>query len=427
MYGRSVRAVDLALSRLTRTGLLSLLVTAGLCGGLVSLSGCGEEETTSTTAPVGGALPEATREKLDAAVRKSFPQAAAPGAVIGVQTPDGKWVKAVGVADDETGEPMKASLHVRVGSVTKTFTGTALMQLVENGDVSLDDPVADYVPDVPRGEKITLRQIADMTSGIASYTQQDSFTDVLFSRPETVWTPEEVLEIGVDVPPLFKPGTQFDYSNTNTILVGKVIEKVTGQPLEEVFREQIFEPLGLTQTSWPGKSPELPEPYSHGYTLQGQPPDQPADATNWNPSWGWAAGELVSAMDDMLVYGRALGTGEGLLAPEIQEQRLASLNGDIPPLNEENKYGVGLSSAGGWIGHTGTLPGYNTTVYYHPDIDTTVIVEANSDVARGSCEGKTTFTDDDAELQTLACADPAQRVFAAVADALGQPFPLLPG
>jgi D-alanyl-D-alanine carboxypeptidase len=406
---------------------LSLLAVASILSGLILLSGCGDDETTSTAAAPSGPLPESTQKELEAAVNDSFPKAAAPGAVIAVQTPEGRWIKAVGVAKDKTDEPMEPGLHVRIGSVTKTFTGTALMRLAEKGELSLDDPISDYVADVPRGGKITLSQLADMTSGIQSYTKQDAFTDVLFNHPEKVWTPDEVLEIGIAEPPLFKPGTEFDYSNTNTVLLGLAIEKVTGETLGEVFSEQIFEPLGLTSTSWPGKSAEMPEPYANGYTLQGQPPDEPADATFFNPSWGFAAGDLISNADDMLVYGRALGTGEGLLTPEFQEQRIASLNADIPPLDENNQYGIGISSNHGWLGHTGSLQGYNTTVYYHPDIDTTVVVEATSDIARGACEAKPTLSSDSPELQRESCADPGQRIFAAVAEALGRPFEPAPG
>jgi D-alanyl-D-alanine carboxypeptidase len=404
------------------------LAVASLAAGLILLSGCGDDDdsTTSATATPSG-LPEATQAKLDAAVQKSFKEAAAPGAVVGVQTPEGKWVKAIGIAEDGTDQPMEPDLHVRIGSVTKTFTGSALMQLVGDGTISLEDPIADYVPNVPNGENITVLQVADMTSGIASYTREDAFTDVLFTKPETVWTPEEVLNIGLAAPPLFQAGTEFDYSNTNTVLIGLAIEKVTGQPLEEVFKDRIFEPLGLDETSWPGDSPDIPEPYSHGYTLQGQPPGEPGDATNWNPSWGWAAGELISSLDDLLVYGRALGTGEGLLSPELQDQRLASMDREVPPLTETNRYGIQINGNVDWIGHVGTLPGYNTTVFYNPKIDTTVVVAANSDIARGSCEGKDTLPTDTPELQTLACADPATRIMGAVARVLGQPFELAPG
>ena len=403
---------------------MSLLAVASIGSGLIVLSGCG---ATSASAAPGGALPESTQKELDAAVEDSFPKAATPGAVVAVQTPEGKWIKTVGIAQDNTDQPMEPDLHVRIGSVTKTFTGTALMQLAEKGELSLDDPISDYVPDVPRGGKITLRQLADMTTGIASYTKEDAFTDILFTRPETVWTPDELLEIAFAEPPLFKPGTEFDYSNTNTMLLGLAIEKVTGKTLGEVFSEQIFEPLGLASTSWPGRSAEMPEPYANGYTLQGQPPDEPADATLWNPSWAFAAGELISNADDMLVYGRALGTGKGLLTPKSQKQRIASLHGDIPPLDKNNQYGIGISSNRGWLGHTGSIPGYNTTVYYHPDIDTTVVVEATSDIARGACEAKPTLNSDSPELKRESCADPAQRVFAAVAKTLGHPFDPAPG
>jgi D-alanyl-D-alanine carboxypeptidase len=407
---------------------LSLFASVSLIGGVVVLGGCGGDETTTTAAAApDGPLPESTQRQLETAVRKSFPEAAAPGAVVAVQTPEGKWIKTIGVADDRTGEPMEADLHTRIGSVTKTFTGTVLMQLVGEGKVSLDDPIADYVPDVPRGEKITVEQVAEMISGIASYTLDSDFTDLLFTHPEKVWTPEELLKIGLDEPASFKPGTHFEYSNTNTVLLGKVIEDVTGKPIGEVFRERIFEPLGLTETSWPGKSPKLPEPYAHGYTLQGQPPDEPADATHWNPSWGWTAGEIISTADDLLVYGRALGTGEGLLSPELQEERLASLNTDIPPLSERFRYGITLTGDGGWIGHTGSLPGYNTTVYYHAEIDTTAVVETNSDIASGGCKEQATLTEANLTLQDVECASPADRIMAAVAKALGQPYHLLPG
>jgi D-alanyl-D-alanine carboxypeptidase len=411
---------------------LSLLAVASLAGVLLLLPGCGDDDdngggTTSAAAAPSGPLPQATQDKLDAAVQQSFKEAAAPGAIVGVQTPEGKWVKAVGISEDGTDKPMEPDMHVRIGSVTKTFTGTALMQLVGEGKISLEDPISKYVPNVPNGENITVLQVADMTSGIASYTREDSFTDVLFSKPETVWTPDQVLKIGLAVPPLFKPGTEFDYSNTNTVLIGLAIEKVTGQPLEDVFKDRILEPLGLDETSWPGDSPDIPEPFAHGYTLQGQPPGKPADATNWNPSWGWAAGELISSVDDLLVYGRALGTGKGLLSPALQNQRLHSMDREVPPLTATNRYGIQINGDVDWVGHVGTLPGYNTTVFYNPKIDTTVVVEANSDIARGSCESKDTLPTDTPEHQSLACADPATRIQAAVADVLGQPFELSPG
>ena len=226
-----------------------------------------------------------------------------------MRSPEGTWTAAYGVADPKAGTPMTVAMHARIGSITKTFTGTVIMRLVQDHKVSLDDPIEKYVSGVPNGNSITLRQLANMTSGIASYTRSAKFTDTYFAKPETVFTPDELLKVGIAASPLFSPGTQFDYSNTNTILLGMVIEKVTGKPVAEAFDAMVFKPLKLLNTSGPGQSTKMPEPYAEGFTLQGNlaKPDAPSNATFWNPAWGWTAGELISNMDDLLTYGRALG------------------------------------------------------------------------------------------------------------------------
>lgn len=361
-------------------------------------------------------LPDDLVATLDAAARAAFPEAAAPGAIVGVQTPQGTWTAAYGEADPFTGAPMEVGMYTRIGSVTKTFTGTVIMQLAEQGRLSLDDPVSMYVPDIPNGDRITLRMLADMTSGLASYTRSTVFTDVLFSKPETVWTPEQVLQIGLDESPIFEPGAEFDYSNTNTVLLGFVIEKVTGEPVEDVFRELIFEPLGLQGTSWPAGSIEIPSPHPQGYTLQGNAatPGNPSNATNWNPSWAWTSGELISRMEDLLVYGRALGTGRGLLSEASQAERLRSFPGAAG-------YGIGAGCSGGWVGHDGELPGYNTSVYYDTTSDTTIIVQVNSDIPSGDCpQDVPTLVDNPGQP---VCSSPAPRMLVALSTALGHPFP----
>jgi D-alanyl-D-alanine carboxypeptidase len=155
--------------------------------------------------------------------------------------------------------------------------------------------------------------------------------------------------------------------------------------------------------------------------LQGQPSDKPADATKWNPSYPWAAGEMISPVRDLLVYGRAFGTGKGLLRPAQQRERMQSFDPRIPPESATLSYGIGLVDDRGWIGHTGQVPGYTTAVYYNPDIDTTVVVEANSDIDSGSCPGEQTLIDDPI---TRPCAIPADRVMGAIAASFGHPYQL---
>lgn len=359
-------------------------------------------------------LPAELTAKLDAAVRSALPQTAAPGVIVGVVTPSGTWKAAYGVADPSAGTPMAVGMHTRIGSITKTFTGTAIMQLAEAKKLSLDDVIQKYVPGIPNGERITLRQLADMTSGIASYTRSPKFQDVYFAKPETIFTPEQLVAIGVSESPLFEPGASFDYSNTNTILLGMVIEKVSGKPVGQVFKELIFDPLKLQNTSWPGDSVDMPQPYAQGFTLQGDfaKPDAPSNATNWNPAWGWTAGELISNIDDLLVYGRALGTGHGLLGEAAQKERLTSFPGVAG-------YGIGVACIGGWVGHTGELPGYNTYVFYQADAGMTVAVQTNSDIASGGCQAKPTLTDDPGDTE---CSSPAKRVFVAISKALDHPY-----
>src|ERR687894_696788 len=356
--------------------MLVLLLSSG-CGG----GGGGQEEGGT---PQDGLL---SQDALNAALEQSFSETGAPGVIAAVQTPEDTWVGTLGVADLASEEPMSADMHQRIGSVTKTFTVSLLLQAAADGLLSLDDTIDQYIEDVPNGDEITLRQIASMTSGIASYTFNEQWQNGFFSDPQRIWRPEELVQFGIADSPAFDPGTEFQYSNTNTVLLGLVLEQVRGKPVGGLFREGIIEPLGLRGTSFPNAADSsLPEPHPQGYTLQGQDDGEPLNATDWNPSWGWTAGAMISTVEDLLVYGRALGTGEGLLPPEQQAERLNSfLSEDLPPNSADRAYGLGLGREYGWIGHTGTNPGYNTTVYYSPELDATMVVETNSDISSGDC------------------------------------------
>jgi D-alanyl-D-alanine carboxypeptidase len=384
------------------------------------VGGGSQEDSAADTTTAAGGAEQASEADLDAALEKSFKQSGAPGVIAAVQTPDYTWVRALGVADRTSKEPMKPEVHHRIASVTKTFTGTLLLQAEAEGLLSLEDTIDQYVEGVPNGNKITLRQMADMTSGIADYNEAKQFLDELASNPKRVWTPQELVQIGIKDSPLFDPGTDFHYSNTNTVLLGLVLEQVTGEPLGELYRKWIFERLGLQETSFPNADPSIPDPHAHGYTFFGQSGAEPADGTYWNPSIGWSAGRIISTVEDLLVYGRALGTGEGLLSPEQQAKRLDSLSPD--PTKPGATYGIGLEGDRGWLGHAGGLPGgFNTTLYYHPELDAVVVVEVNSSIPSGDCPP---------EVQTMPhspkgipCQGPADPINQALTEALGKPFP----
>ncbi len=412
--------------------LMGLVVTA-LAAMLVSSCGGGggqEDGSAADTTTAGGGGGRAPTADLDAALKEAFKESSAPGVVAAVQTPEYTWIRALGVADRASEEPMTPEMYHRAGSVTKTFTATLLLQAAGDGLLSLDDTIDQYIKGVPNGDEITLRQMATMTSGIATYSENRKFdfdgdpgTD-----PYRAWEPEELAKIGIEDSPLFDPGTEFDYSNTNYVLLGLVLEQVTGKPIGELYREQIIEPLGLKDTSFPDLADNsLPEPHAQGYTLQGQSSgEKPRDATDWNASWTWTAGMMISTVDDLLAYGRAMGTGKGLLSPAQQDERIDSLVSDVPPFDQpplkgDFGYGLGLMKEHGWIGHSGVIPGYNTALYYNRELDAVLVVEADSDIFSGECpEGRPTMKDGP---QNIPCDVPASRIFKALAEALGKPAP----
>ena len=425
--GRAPHAVPRALALATVVG---VLVLAGCSGPSGAAPGTASPSASASTAAAGcvadpartiaakpgattmSALPAETVAKLDAAAAKAFALGASPGAVVGVRTPAGTWTKAYGTAD-LAGTPMQVGMHTRIASLTKMYTATIVRQLAQEGKLTLTDTIGKYVDGIPNGDAITLTQLADMTSGVASYTMNDQLLQKYFADPTAVYTPEEVIAAGAAVSPLFPPGEGFAYSNTNTVLLGKVIEKVTGQDIGSLLQQRIFDPLHLANTSWPGTSAALPEPYARGYTLNGNSatPDAPADSTDWNPSWSFAAGEIISDIDDLLTMGRALGTGQGLLDAKSQELRLTSFS--------EIGYGFGMSCSQGWVGHTGDLSGYNTSLFYDTATDTTVAVQTNSDIASGGCTTSPTLTDDPGDA---ICQTPAVRLLVALTGELGTAY-----
>lgn len=219
--------------------------------------------------------------------------------------------------------------------------------------------------------------------------------------------------------PVFAPDEQFAYSNTNYVLLGQVLAQVTGRPLGELLGERILDPLGLSATSWPGDATELPAPYAQGFTLSfpGGTRDHPVNATHFNPAWADAAGALVSTVEDLVPYSRALVTGEGLLDPAAHEQRLGSLRA-APALGPTVTYGIGLMSIDGWLGHSGDIPGYRAAVYHHPEIATSLVVVTTSDIVCGRCPEPIAAV----TIPTDApCCSPTTRLFDAVSAVLGRP------
>ncbi|MFF3016663.1 serine hydrolase domain-containing protein [Streptomyces sp. NPDC057939] len=260
-----------------------------------------------------------------------------------------------------------------MGSVTKTFTVTAVLQLVDRGEVGLDDPISRYVTGVPGGDTITVRQLADMRSGLFDYTRDEKFLAGLRADPHRAYTPRQVLDVAFAHPPGFAPGAKWDYSNTNTILLGLLVEKVSGQRLGDFLRDRVFAPLRLTDTSL-ATDGTMPDPHAHGYS-DFTPDGAVADATGWDPSWGWAAGSVVSDLDDLRAWVPALADGR-LLTAKTQAERLRTLPTGFPGIS----YGLGILDTNGWLGHNGEIPGYESIAAQLPAENASLVVLVNSDV-----------------------------------------------
>lgn len=320
-------------------------------------------------------------ERLDSVVSQAMNHAEIPGAIVGIWGPEGDYVRAFGVADKKTRAPMKTDLYSRIGSQTKTFTVTAVLILADQGRIGLDDRIGDYVTGVPRGSEITVRQLARMQSGLANYSANPAFQKALFDDPRRAFTPRDLLGFAFAEPASFAPGEGFEYSNTNTVLLGLLVEEVTGQTLPEYISGNILRPLGMNQTIFPTDA-YFPESHAEGYTTQTADGGE-TTAKDWNPSWAWAAGAMISTLQDMRVWAPALATGK-LLSPQMQAHRLETVA--APGLPPQDGYGLGLFNLGGWIGHNGSLPGYQTVSVYLPEKRTAVVLLINTDIPIGEAE-----------------------------------------
>ncbi|MGI9164498.1 MAG: serine hydrolase domain-containing protein [Mycobacterium sp.] len=337
--------------------------------------------TTGTRSPVAQ-LAEPLRTSLQSTLDANRAKLGYPGAIVGVWTPEGEWFGITGTSGPDSQRPPRRDDHTRIGSLTKTFTVMAVLRLADQQRLALGDPIEKYVPGMPNGTTATLRDLARMTSGIANYSATRTFFERWSPDPAgAVFTPEDLIGFAKPEPPLFPAGSRMDYSNTNTALLGMVIEKVTGTPVAEVFEKELFEPLGMSGTSFPGPSPDLPAPHLDGITLQPDGPGGPVrNATDWNPSWTFTAGGMISTLDDMRVWTEALGTGGGLISEEMQREREASATSTVPPNTPELAYGLGFFTDRGWWGHNGALPGYTSYAAHHPARKTSVVVFVNSDI-----------------------------------------------
>lgn len=307
------------------------------------------------------ARPDQLRDALDRIVATG-----ASAALAEVRGPAGTWRAASGTAALGGGRPAAAHGRFRIASITKTFVATVVLQLAAEERLRLDEPIGRWLPG---GGSITARHLLRHTSGVYDVAEKlrqlfPTNEDLIRERLRA-FTARELVAMAAAEPPLFAPGTGWSYSNTNYLLLGLVIERVTGRPYAAEVSRRVLRPLRLAQTELPGTDPRLRGPHAHGYlpVLRDGAVAQ-VDVTEWNPSWAGASGEIISTTEEVNRFYRAL-LGGRLLPPAQLEQMLAHPAGP-------DEYGLGirrvtLPSGTTLWGHTGGFPGYETWAYSTED------------------------------------------------------------
>ncbi|MFI6434956.1 serine hydrolase domain-containing protein [Streptomyces sp. NPDC050759] len=339
---------------MTRTTLVAasaLALTAALAG-------------PAFAAPAGGDH-GATRRAVQAAVKDGV-----PGVTLTARDAHGTWTTTAGVGNLRTGAPRSTQDRYRAGSITKTFVATVLLQLEAEGRLSLDETVEKWLPGLVHGNGhdgsgITIRQLLNHTSGVFDYTYDDTFVqtylmkDGFLKHRYDTKAPQDLVAIAMSHKPEFAPGTSVGYSNTNFVLAGMVIKKVTGRPYGEEIRHRIINPLDLSGTSVPGTRVTVPQPSSRAYSKLAETATGPTyDVTEYNPSTTFGDGEMISDSADLNRFYTALLQGRLLPPKQLKEMKTTVKEEGNP----DGGYGLGIMdlrlSCGVHVwGHDGGVPG----------------------------------------------------------------------
>ena len=283
------------------------------------------------------------------------------------------WLYAAGVSDIPQNLPMDGSYTFRIGSNTKTMTGTVLLQLVDEGYLKLEDTLSKYFPTFPRADSITIKMLCNMTSGYHNYSDTQEFTDSLNANPEVVFQPMDLLNFAFAYDFYFPVGTGFHYSNTNTIILGLLIEKLTGTSLKTQITNRIYAPLGLQNTGFLTSGTELPGTHGRGY-YEGTYVEGRDVTEMFDISWGWAAGSAYSTPRELQLYVERMVEG-GYLSDTLQQRRLTDMV-NIGP----GGYGLCIVHRGTFFGHNGGCPGFTSSMYHSIDKDCTIIIYFNCQI-----------------------------------------------
>ncbi|MCW2511435.1 MAG: penicillin-binding protein beta-lactamase class [Mycobacterium sp.] len=365
----------------------SLVVLA--CAGLV-LAGCAPVTHTS-----GESAPAVADERADAVMRivDDVMKRSHLRSVIVRVTQDGREVVTRAVGESMTGVPATTDMHFRNGAVAISYVATLLLRLVDEGKVALDDKLSKWLPDVPHADRVTLGQLAQMTSGYVDYVIGNiAMNDALYADPFRQWTPQELLAFAVDQPLLYEPGTNWNYAHTNYVLLGLALEKATGEPMPKLLSDKVLRPLGLTNTV-NSDNAAIPSPVLHAFTSERRaalriPAGTPfyEESTYWNPSWTITHGAIqTSNIYDLEATAVGIGSGRLLSRESYQKMVSTDLQGKTraqpgcatcAPMVDGYTYGLGVVISGGWLLQNPMFSGYSAVEAYLPEAKIAIAVAA---------------------------------------------------
>lgn len=353
----------------------------------------------SLLAPAAASAPSAAAIK--AIVRSSMAHNHFRAVIVQVRS-NGATVYTGAFGDSMTGVPATVNMHFRNGALAFTYMATLLLEFVDQKKITLDTKLSSFYPDLPNAKRITLRNLAQMTSGYADYVYQPELSDAYERDPFRQWSATELIHIGVSKPAQFAPGTNWGYSHTNYVILGGVLEKLAGMALADAIDKYVLQPMGLKETI-ASSTPAIPEPVLHAFSSERRAALGikssvlfTEEATFWNPSWTTAPGAVETTdISDLSVSMEAVGTGKLLSKVSSAAQIVPSLIGfgrtqpGCPACRKNSKefnYGLGVINFGPWITQTLGFAGASGAAAYLPEKKLTIAVETTN--ARGAYDAE---------------------------------------
>jgi D-alanyl-D-alanine carboxypeptidase len=364
--------------RLKLRASLALLIVAVMTAATASTSAAGPSGKaqpcpSGTTADDGLCVGKGAKAQQSAELVRSLFESEALGAVIVGVWKDGKPLLVGALGDSlsgvPAGTPATVDMRHRAGNIGHMMIETVLLQQVEAGTLSLDDKLSKYMPDLPSADDITIDMVAHSTSGYEQYTVVPAFQTAFYANPFQVMKIDDLIGYGVEGGPMYPPGTSWNFSDTNILILARVLEEATGQSVNSLVKKGVLDPLGMKHTTTQD-SAALPRPVLHSYTGERGVWEE---ATFWNPSWTSFAGGWGSTQDDLRKLVEGVGTGK-LVSKQSHELQLAPTSVGLGTSTADRYYGMGISVVNDWLLTAPGLQGYHGSVGYLRDQKLTVVI-----------------------------------------------------